>query len=215
MNKNPSKFSFAVANFIEFMFNWRLFVFLAGIIGITFVAIYVSNDSNGVVTRKDIISSISSSTIIVALFYTIITYEYNRNKFKHDVQLSKDTLAFNIALEWHKATMIDHLNKCRDFIEIHRSRLTNAEGKEFYDELCKNPVEKSALISVLNFFEAFSLAIHHGVMGEDLSKEFFLSIVLEWHKDFAPVIRHLRTVKRNDRIYKVSQDWHKNGVLNK
>jgi hypothetical protein len=48
-------------------------------------------------------------------------------------------------------------------------------------------------------------------MGEDLSKGFFLSIVLEWHKDFAPVIRHLRTVKRNERIYqsfsRLAQEW--------
>lgn len=199
---------------VENLFNLRFWILIAGAVGIFFVAREV--DSDGKSTIKDIIQAITGCSVIIALFYTIITYEYNQTKFKHDIKTSKDTLSFNIALEWHRPVMVDHLKTCAEFLQNNKTLIDQNKAHDFDLELEKKEHvdQKRALLSIFNYFECISLGVKRGIMDEEFTKGFFKSIFAQFLREYQFYIDYRRKKHANSGMWcnftELACRWEKN-----
>ncbi|HEV8514235.1 MAG TPA: DUF4760 domain-containing protein [Cyclobacteriaceae bacterium] len=196
---------------VENIFKGRFIFLIIGVIGIYFIVKYVSEDQS--VSRKDLVQVITGCALIIALFYTIITYEYNQRKFQYDVKNSRDILSFNISKEWHDPTLVGYSKTCHEFMRQCHKILKEVDANKLHEalEAPENGDQKMALLSIFNYFESISLGIKQGIMDEDFIKGFFKSVFTHYYNEYNFYILHRRVVKKNQRLWQnftsLAQKW--------
>mgnify|MGYP001793455455 FL=1 len=144
---------------------------------------------------------LNCGSIIIGIFYSLINYEHNQLKLKHDVQSAKETLTFNTACKMHDEKMIMHFKKVRNFY---------IENKTLFDQSKMDEIDKRitpdenwiSFIIVFNYLESIAIGINQYIMDEDFIKEFFKSLYLELYYNYGTFIVHLRKERGVQDIFK-------------
>ena len=162
---------------------------------------------------RDVIAVFAGGSVLITIFYQLINYEYSQRKFKHDIKSSKDTLSFNVALEWHKEFMTSNVNTLYKFYKLNKTFLDDGAPRKFHEELEKEENEKfyDALLSVFNFLETLCLGVKQGIMDEEFIKGFFNSLFIVQYNRYITYIEYRRREKQNPKIWvnftTLSEKW--------
>ncbi|MFZ6023208.1 MAG: DUF4760 domain-containing protein [Bacteroidota bacterium] len=185
---------------VDNIFKFRFWVLFIGLCLIFYLGYRV--DQNPKSELKDIVSVLTGGCVILALFYSIITYEYNQRKFKHEVKTSRETLSFNVACEWYKPPMAEYMKTAAKFYLQHKQLIEETNAKKFHDELEKEENEnaKIALFGILNYLESIALAVKQEIMDEDFIKGFFATVFASNYNSYLFYIEYRRKIKQNQRI---------------
>lgn len=196
---------------VENAFKSRFWVLVVGLFLISYIAYKVNQKHPN--ELRDTISVITGGCVILALFYSIISYEYNQRKFNHDIKTSRETLSFSIACEWYKPPTSDFMKTSIKFYKKHQNLIEQTNAKAFHDELEKeeNEESKAAIFGILNYFESIALGVKQNIMDEEFIKGFFGSVFATYYNDYLFYIEYRRKIKQNTKIWKnfttLSNKW--------
>lgn len=196
---------------IGFIFYFRL-VWVLIAIGITGYSSYViwcsSIDAEKL---KNCAIVFSAGSVIIGIFYSIINYEHNLSKFKHDVKSAKDVLTFNTACNMHNPDTIGHFRTIELFYKANEALFKSNKNNEINELFLAQPESRVSFIVILNYFESISVGIDQGIMDEAFIKDFFKTIFMEYFKKFDSYIGFLRNESNSDRIFvkytALAQKW--------
>jgi hypothetical protein len=191
------------------------FTILVGII------IYVTNqfyrtqhpEITDYIHLKDTIQICTGCLLVVTLFYSIMTYEYNHLKFKHDNKKAKDLLTYNTATEWHKTGMVDIQKKCVVLRTTKPAVFKNKVAFYLFLESSSNIDDKAAFASLFNYFESISIGVKQDLIDKKFIKEFFEHIFCTNHDLYISHIEYRREVKKDRSIWinytNLVEEWRK------
>lgn len=200
---------------VKFVFYYRL-VFVSGalvIISCIGAHVYRINPPGEKLNNAALI--ITFGSVIIGIFYSILNYEHNQLRFRHDVQSTRETLTFTSSCKMHEAETILHFKVLKGFYDDHRSIFIQANYVEIQRRFKENPQARMAFIVLFNYFEGISIGVQRGIMDEEFMKEFFKTVFIEYHKYFGGYISHLRHQSQSQRVFwrftQVAEKWsHQN-----
>lgn len=198
---------------VSFIFYYRLvFVLLA--LGVIYYFEYRVWHSYYADERLKIMATVlTGGSIIIAIFYSILNYEYSQIKFKHDIKTSKDVLTFNTASKTHDPAMIKNFRAIKEFYIKNKHLISENKLDVFHTLLNDDSDTRVSFISILNFFECLSLGIKQGIIDEQFTKQFFKTMFNEYFKYFGTYIEYTRKQFDSPRVFRnftdLADKWDK------
>ena len=198
---------------VGFIFYYRLVFVLIALGIIYFFETRVWQSYSGDERLKTMATVLTGGSIIIAIFYSILNYEYNQTKFRHDVKTSRDVLTFNTASKTHDPAMIKNFRIIKEFYKKNKD-LINGNQLDAFNKLLNEDTEtRASFISIFNFFECVSLGILQGIIDEKFTKEFFKTIFSEFNTYFGAYIEYTRKEFGTPRIFRnftnLAERWNK------
>lgn len=88
-----------INDIVGFIFYYRLVVVIAVITFTVLFSIQVYNTSSLEEKLKNLSIVVACGSIIIGIFYSVINYEHNQIKFKHDISSARNALSYTTASE--------------------------------------------------------------------------------------------------------------------
>jgi hypothetical protein len=135
--------------------------------------------------------------------YSILTYESNKVKIRHDIRVNKCSATFKAIGEWYVSPMLDHIKICKDFECKKEYQLLKNDIAAFIVELEK-PVNldyRKSLFCIFNYFESTALAVNEGLMDELFIKKYFRGTFFEFYDAYFLFIEIRRKIKNDQEIF--------------
>lgn len=114
---------------IAFVFYYRIVLVLVCIVILGFIGRNVWTASKPEDQLKNLAIVFTCGSVIIAIFYSVLNYEYTQIRFKHDRKNTIDTLTFNIASKSHDEKMIYHFKTLAIFYETNQDLVAQAFSK--------------------------------------------------------------------------------------
>lgn len=206
--KIPSLESF-INRIIKFIFYYRLpIIIMFLIIILCFIFWNPFNETK----LKNGILILTSGSIMVGIFYSIVNYEHNYYKSQEENKLSQKLLSFNVAFEWHKPNIVEHLKIIKQLYEEHKNLIYENRATDFSKLLEENEVARSSIVSIFNYLESVAVGVKCEVMDCDLIKECFKSLFIQFYKDYEFYISYRRKKEGSSSAWinftNLAQKWH-------
>ncbi|SFD76433.1 protein of unknown function [Chitinophaga sp. CF118] len=153
--------------------------------------------------KSEIIKIINSGLVIIGLMYSILTFESNQIKNRHDIRVRKCSATYNVIREWHMSPMMDYSKICKEFELKNEYQLLKNDIESFMQEFDNsiNSEYRKSLICVLNYFESIAVAISEDLLDELFTKKYFRLIFLEFYDDYFFFIHERRKIKNDNEIW--------------
>src|SRR3954462_1056520 len=90
-----------------------ILVFLAFIL-LILLACYLHSEEPDL-KKSELFKFVNSGLVIIAVMYSILTYESNQIKNRHDTRVRKSSATYNAIGEWHVSPMMDYSKNCKEF----------------------------------------------------------------------------------------------------
>jgi hypothetical protein len=145
----------------------------------------------------------TGGSVVIAILYSIMTYELNIKKNALDHRVRKGASTYSAASDWHKAPMIDYARISAKFLESPTYALLKTDIPNFFIEFAKdeNIDQRKSLISILNYFETISVANNSEIMDDIFVQKYFKSIFYEYYDNYIVFINVRRKVKTKETIW--------------
>ncbi len=216
MTRNSYKYKLppvekAVNRLVSLVFYYRL-LFVLGALVVTGLAgahvYYLASPAEGM-QRAALIVTFGS--VIIGIFYSILNYEHNQLRFRHESQVTRDTLTFTCSCKMHEADTILHFKALKVFYDTHRASFAAANYATVKRLFREQQEARIAFIVLFNYFEGISIGLQQGIMDEAFVKEFFRTVFIEYHQYFGGYIHYLRNDMRSQRVFcrftEVAERW--------
>lgn len=204
----------AVNKFIAFVFYYRLAFVIISVIAIVIIAVIQYKVSPPGDKLKNAALVFTGGSIIIGIFYSIINYEHNQIRFKHDVKTSREILTFNTACKMHDMEMINHFRAIKAFYQENKNLFVQNRCDEI-DKLLKGEKADTRIsfVVIFNYLETISIGVQQGIMDEDFMKEFFKTVFRDYYKFYGTYIEFSRKEYNSPRIYRpftnLAEKWGK------
>ncbi len=106
-------------------------------------------------------------------------------------------LLFNVALEWHKPNIVEHLKITKTMYETHKHLIEENKSSEFSEILQNDGSACASLVSIFNFLESVAVGVEFGIMDEALIKRCFKSFFISYLNDYEFYISYRRKKNKN------------------
>jgi|GEM_PF-2594086 hypothetical protein len=198
-------------NIDKFLFKHRYTVLAIFVVLILILSVYLHFRSHPI----DKIASIATGCFVVlTIFFSILTYEYNALKNRQDSKASRDILTYNTAVEWYKSPLVDYQKTTIRYEKQFIASKTQRTVSDF-DTFINDPLNieyKEALKGILNYFETISIGAYKGLIDKEFTKDFFLSIYKIFYTDYFFYIDDIRVTKNVDTIWgnftNLVEEWY-------
>ena len=211
--KLPSGFESWFNRVLGLIFYWRLIFVLLAIGGICWYGEVTYNNSAATEKLKNLAVVITLGSVIIGIFYSIVNYEHNRNKFQHEIKSSQELLTFNTAAKMHDVDFMLNSSKVRKFYVANSQLFTEKKWKELETQWNDTGI-RTAFMTLLNYLEAISIGINQNIMDEDFMKAFFETMFRSYYLKYIGYIDHLRMENNSDKIFcsftEVAERWRNN-----
>jgi hypothetical protein len=149
--------------------------------------------------KSEIVKILNGGLVIIGIMYSILTYESNQVKIRHDIRVSKCSTTFKAMQEWNSASMIDYVKFCKDFQNRKEYKLLKNDTAAFIVEFEKsvNQEYRKSLLCILNYFESMAVGVNEDLMDEEFVKKYFENAFFEFYDTYYPFIKGLRKTKKN------------------
>lgn len=185
---------------LSFLHYYRLLMVLLAVVGTVYLTYFVWNQSTEADKLKNAAVAVTCGSIIIGIFYSLINYENNQNKFKHDVKTSKELLTYNTACKMYDKEMLEHFRVAKIFYEKNKSLFVTGDSPAI-DKLFESDwLSRQSLIVTLNYLEVISIGVNQGIIDEEFIKQFFLTIFKDNHGRYGPYLEGVR-ITRGSSIY--------------
>ena len=153
--------------------------------------------------KSEIIKILNSGLVIIGVIYSILTYESNQIKNRHDTRVRKSSATYSAIGEWHVSPMMDYSKICKEFESKNEYHLLKDDIDAFMREFNKdiNFEYRRSLICILNYFESMSVAVSEDLMDELFMKKFFRNIFFEFYNVYFLFIEARRKEKNDHEIW--------------
>jgi len=186
---------------IATIFYYRLAIVAICLIALLIFAGFTWSSSMQPDRLKNFATVVTCGSVIIAIFYSILNYEYTQIRFKHDKKNSVDTLTFTVASKCHDTEMIGHFKAMKKFYFTHKDVIQKRDLKNFHDSLEQDDATKTSVVAVLNYFECISLGIQQELMDETFMKDFFASLFRVHYNYYLPYIEFIRTENSAPKLF--------------
>ncbi|MEO9021058.1 MAG: DUF4760 domain-containing protein [Ginsengibacter sp.] len=187
---------------IGFIFYWRLiWVFIALSVIIVF-AIHAYNNSIKIDRLQDFSIVLTGGSIMIGIFYSLINYEHNQIKFKHDVKSSKEILTYSTANKMHENELMSNFQAVRIFYSENEGCFKDANWTKIDDFWKEKKEARLSFIIILNYLECISIGVEQNIMDEMFMKEFFKTLFIDYLIKYGTYIDHMCAEQKTNRIFK-------------
>jgi hypothetical protein len=190
-----------VNRIISFVFYYRLAFVILALVGIGFFDYYVWAGSTPENKLKNAALVLTGGSIIIGIFYSLINYEHNQLKFKHEIKNSRETLTFTIACKMHDIEMINHFKAVKSFYEKHKQNIAN-NGDAVNQALKEDTETWGSLIVAFNYLECIAIGVQQGIIDEEFIKTFFKTIFRDYNNFYGNYFVYLRKERNSNSTYK-------------
>jgi len=198
---------------IDTIFYYRLIFVTAAFAVLFYLAFKVWNLSDAIDNYKNIAIVFSLGSIVIGIFYSILNYEHNYIKYKNDIRTTKLALSYSASSEWHKPTMVENLKITKLLYDEYKNLTEDNKAVDFFNILEKDESARSALVSILNYFESISLGIRHELMDEEYMRNYFKTVYSLYLNNYGFYINHRRRMYNSPEIWinftNLAEDWKK------
>lgn len=120
-------FERAINGTVRFFFYYRMIWVILAILAIALFSIISWDSYDGENRVKNVATILTCGSIILGIFYAILTYEINYFKYRNEEILKRKQASFQIASEWHKDSMVANLKKTKkhEQVSIRCKRMVN------------------------------------------------------------------------------------------
>lgn len=203
----------ALNTFLKFIFYYRLVFVLLAISGIAFIIHLVWIQSASADQFKNSALVLTCGSIIIGILYSIVNYEHNQLKFRHDVKLGRETQTFNTACKMYEADMITHFKNIKLLYRNNKSLFTESKFGEIDTKFKEQPDTRVSFIVIANYFEGISIGIEQGIIDEVFMKEFFKTIWRDFYNEYGTYIEYMKVEYKSQRIFwkftSLAKKWNK------
>jgi hypothetical protein len=149
--------------------------------------------------KSEIVKILNGGLVIIGIMYSILTYESNQVKIRHDIRVSKSSTTFKAMKEWNSSPMIDYMKICKDFQNKKEYKLLKNDIAAFIVEFEKpvNQEYQKSLFCILNYFETMAVGINEDLMDEEFMRKYFCNIFFEFYDTYYPFIKGIRKTKKD------------------
>lgn len=164
---------------------------------------------------KDTTQLATGALVLIGLFYTFLTYEYNHRKNVSELKKSQNTLTFNTANEWNSANMLAGQLLLGNF----EKRFKHLDPEAFYNLMHNKGNEdvRKAFASIFNYLEMTCLAIETKLVDEKFTKLFMYEVVCDYYTSY---LKHVLYREQRREIVElwinfrnVAERWQKEGPI--
>lgn len=154
--------------------------------------------------KSEIIKILNSGLVIIGVIYSILTYESNQIKNRHDTRVRKSSATYDVIKEWHTSSMIDYSKICKEFESKKEYALLQNDIGAFMHEFNKgvNLEYRKSLICILNYFESMAVAISEDLMDELFMKKCFSKIFFKFYNAYILFIEERRRIKNDPEMWR-------------
>lgn len=176
-------------------------VFLAFIL-LILLACYLHSEEPEL-KKSEIVKIVNSGLVIIGVMYSILTYESNQIKNRHDTRVRKSSATYNAMGEWHVSPMVDYSKICKEFESKNEYQLLKNDIEKFMQEFNSsiNSEYRKSLICILNYFESMSVGIGEDLMDEVFMRKFFRKIFFDFYDAYFPFIQERRRINNDHEIW--------------
>lgn len=179
-----------------------ILVFLAFIL-LILLALYLHREEPEL-KKSEIIKILNSGLVIIGVIYSILTYESNQIKNRHDTRVRKTTATYNAIGEWHVSPMMDYSKVCKEFESKKEYELLQNDIGAFMIEFNKdiNFEYRRSLICILNYFESMAVAVSEDLMDELFMRKCFRKLFSDFYDSYFPLIQERRRINNDHEIWR-------------
>lgn len=195
----------------KYLFRNRYTFLLIFVIIIILLGIYLHCRNHPI---EQVASITTGCFVVLTIFFSILSYEYNASKNRQDSKTSRDVLTYNTAVEWYKNPLVEYQKltiKFKKQFTASKSLRTVSDFDLFIDDPA-NLEYKEALKGLLNYFETISIGAYKGLIDNDFIKDFFSSIFKIFYTDYFFYIDSIRQVKNVPTMWinftNLAEEWH-------
>lgn len=186
---------------------------MLSLIGIIVLSYVVGKRSDAPDKLKNAALVLTGGSIIIGIFYSIINYEHNQLKFKHDVKTSREVLTFTTATKMYDKEMINHFRNVKTFYQTNKEFFVQNRCLEIDRLLTEETEKRVSFIVLFNYLEGISVGINQGIMDEVFMKEFFKTLFRDYSQYFGLYLDFLRKESNSPRIFRhftaLAERWNK------
>ena len=187
--------------FIHFVFYYRLILVTAAIATLAITSVRVWKHAAAGEQIKSISIVFGLGSVVIGIFYAILNYENNQLKYRKDEKKAMYTLCYHSVSEWHQPGMVANLKITRQLYDQHQHLIDDNRGREFFEILEQNEAGRSALVSILNYFECISMGIRRGLLDDDYMRSSFMTIAHTYLTNYGFYIKYRRAVHRSPSMW--------------
>lgn len=185
----------ALNKFLAFLHFYRLMWVLITLVGIGFLTYYVWQQSTDADKLKNAALAVTCGSIILGIFYSLVNYENNQIKIKHDIQTAKELLTYNTSCKMYDKEMLEHFRVAHSFYEANKSLFVTGDSHGIDKLFLADWKTRQSLVVILNYLEVICIGINQGIMDENFIKQFFSSIFRNNYGKFGPYLESMRIAK--------------------
>lgn len=201
--KLPSGIEQFFNKFLGLIFYYRLAFVILSIGAIIWIAVvYYINSTPDTDKLKNAALVLTCGSIIIGIFYSILNYEHNYFKTQNDKSLSKQMLSFNVAFEWHKPNIVEHLKVTKKVYDKHKHLINENKSAKFSKLLDEDDAARSSLVSIFNYLESVAVGINFDIMDEELIKKCFHALFCWYYHNYQFYIDYRRKESNNPNAWK-------------
>jgi hypothetical protein len=205
--------SFFKALFGKYALLFRVSLALALIIVVIGIADYLHFTEPNLLI-SDLAKFVVGGLVVVGLFYSILSFEFNVRKTKQDYKTAKEILTFNTANEWHKAPVKDYQKTSIEYEKKFVKTKKNRTAEDLYNYVERNLDFRESLKGILNYFENMSVGVYKGLIDKDFVYEFISYIFEIYYIDYYYYIEGYRQKRNNKTIWvnftNLAEEWWPN-----
>lgn len=190
-------FESIINGFIKFVFYYRMVLVFGTLTGLAFISSHVWNVSAAGEQWKNVSIVFGLSSISLGIFYSILNYENNHIKYKIDAKKNSCALSFVCVNEWHKPTMVENLKVTKKLFDAHRNLIQEGKKPEFFAILESDEEGRSALVSILNYFECMAIGIKQNLLDEEFMRITFKGVAEGYSNNYGFYIEYRRAKENN------------------
>lgn len=188
---------------------------------LTIITYFVLNSLNSPYEIRDLVAIFTGLIIVTTLFFYSKIYSQNfekheeilqfeREKFEYQKSIREENInirklkySFEITGEWHRPNRAIYLQKIKLFFNtIRNSDGSLKSGKEFDKEINLTADTRTALMSILNYFEHVCILIEEDFADEEAIKKAFKHIFNLFLTETEDYIKYRQTKEKSKSIYK-------------
>lgn len=187
--------------FLKFIYYYRLLFVVIALALISYIDYkvwinYAKDDQ-----LKNAALVLTCGSIIIGIFYSIINYEHNQLKFKHEIKASRDLLTFSTACKMHENELMCNFRNVREMYALNEDYFFQSKWQDVEKLWKESPDTRTSFVIVFNYFEAISLGIEKEIMDEEFMKGFFKTIFREYSSKYGTYLEYIRNKEKNERIF--------------
>jgi hypothetical protein len=167
---------------------------IAGLVLLIAGYVFYNSDS----PDYDFLDFLSKYLTSIGIIIAILAYYATTHKDKADEDRSKSEIAFNLINQWQMPPITDYKKDIFQMEKIDVSTKTiivDKKADDFTRVLLNGQYAhyRSSLWCILNYLEHMAIAIKRGVADEGYVKDFFKSIIIDYHSIYGFYIASERT----------------------